>query len=322
MTIIAHVSVFLVSIGVMWFFAGILIESVGRIAKRFHRSDFTVAFFLLGFLTSISEMSVAVNSGLDGVPQVSVGNLVGASFVLLFFIVPFLAVAGNGVELKNTLSPRNLLLALGLILLPALLIVDGNVTRGEGVVVLAAYVTLMYLVRGERSPLKEVLAVEGELLDKQKTAWDLVKVVVGATLIFSAGHFLVNEAVFFANLLSIPPSLIGLVLLSVGTNVPEATIAFRAITKKHKGIAFGDYLGSMVANTAIFGVLALANGTFRVEASELAPTIVLMVIGLASFYAFAGSQGKISRKEGLILFGFYVAFLVVQTVNLVHFATD
>ena len=322
MVIVVHISTFLISAAVIWFFAGLLIGAVDRIAKRFHKNDFTVAFFVLGFLTSISEISVAVNSGLNNVPQVSVGNLVGASFVLLLFVVPIIAIAGNGVELKNTLSRRNLLYALGLVLLPALLIIDGDATRQDGLIILAAYITLLYLIRVEKGPLKDAREVKDELLDKKRTAWDAAKIIVGAALIFLAGHFLVEETVFFANLLSVPSSLIGLILLSIGTNIPEIAIGFKAILKKHKDVALGDYLGSAVTNVPIFGILAITNGPFRMEASEFVVATILMVAGLATFYIFAGSKKQISRREGTILLVFYAVFLAVQFANLARFAVD
>ncbi len=128
MVILVHVVIFLISLGIIWFFAGILIDAVDRIARRFHKSGFTIAFFVLGFLTSISEISVATSSTLEGVPQVSAGNLVGASFVILFLVIPLLAVAGKGVTLKHALSRRNLGIALGLVLLPSLLVIDGSVS--------------------------------------------------------------------------------------------------------------------------------------------------------------------------------------------------
>src|SRR3989338_7470207 len=144
MITVVHISIFLFSSAVVWFFAGILIESVDRVARRFHKTGFSVAFFVLGFLTSISEISVALNAGIGGVPQVSVGNLVGASFVIPLLIIPFLAIAGKGIELKKLISGRNLLLVFAVIALPSLLVVDGDVTRTEGVLALLVFTTLVY----------------------------------------------------------------------------------------------------------------------------------------------------------------------------------
>ncbi len=159
-------------------------------------------------------------------------------------------------------------------------------------------------------------------MDRRNTLWDAVKILAGAAFIFIAGHYLVEQAVFFADTLSVPRSLIGLILLSIGTNVPELAIAARSILKRHKEVAFGDYLGSTITNVPIFALLPLVNGAFVVEPSEFMTTALLMVAGLGFFYVFAGSKDNISRKEGLVLLGFYCIFLVLQFVNLARFATD
>ncbi len=308
----AHIFTFLFSTAIVWFFAGMLIESVDRVAKRFHKTGFSVAFFVLGVLTSLSEISVAINATIDRVPQVSVGNLVGASFVVLLFIIPFLAIGGNGINLKHTISKSNMMLAWAVIVLPAFLVIDGHVTRIDGIIALIAYSWLIRAIHRQR----ELKKVSGNVLVLEQK-WDALKIVIGAGAIFIAGRFLVEQAVYFSVLLDVPSSLIGLVLLSVGTNVPEFVIAARSILKKHKDIAFGDYIGSAAANTPIFGLLALMNGGFLLEPSQFFITTVLMVIGLFSINLFARTRGTISRKEGLVLILFYVVFLLVQLASIV-----
>lgn len=320
MPILTHSLLFLLSFGVVWFFAGILIDAIDRVARRFHQSGFTVAFFILGFLTSISELSVAVNSSLEGQPQISAGNLIGASLVILLLIIPFLAVSGEGISLRHTLSRKILALALGIIIVPAFFVLDGDVTRLEGVLILLLYGTLIYSLRGKKaSALKTIKEVDFTIVHKKHTtAKDAVKILIGAAFIFAAGHILVEEAVYFSALLGVPGSLIGLILLSIGTNVPELVIAIRSIYKKHKDIAFGDYLGSAVANTAIFGFLPLLNGPFLVEAGEFLTTFFLMLAGLVLFYIFSGTRQSISRKEGFALLFVYLVFITVQIFTLVN----
>lgn len=294
-------------------------------ARRFHQSGFTVAFFVLGFLTSISEISVMINSSLNKTPQISAGNLSGASFVILLLIVPLVAIIGKGIQLRNTLHRRNLGLALFTVALPTLLMLDGSVSKSEGLICLLVYVTLIYIVRKQdsKSAPKLVEAVTKELVDKRKaTAKDAIKIIVGGLFIFIAGHLLVDEAVYFSVALSIPASIIGLLLLSIGTNIPELVIAIRSILKKHKDIAFGDYLGSTVTNTLVFGFLPWLNGRFSVEPTEFIGTAVLMVTGFTGFYIFAKSKNKITKQEGMVLVAVYGIFVLVQLVNLIRFATD
>ncbi len=320
-----HIVLFVFSAAVIWFFAGLLIESVTNVARRFHQSGFTVAFFVLGILTSVSEMSVMVNSSLSGTPQVSAGNLAGASLVILLCIVPLVAIVGNGIELKNTLKSKNLAAALFVVVLPVLLMLDGDVSKSEGLACFVAYGALAYLIRRQdvHTLPRVIQAVEAELIERRRATFtDIFKIIVGALFIFIAGHLLVEEAVYFATVLSIPASIVGLLLLSVGTNIPELVIAVRSILKKRKDIAFGDYLGSTVANTLIFGFLPWLNGGFTVEPTEFIGTAVLMVLGFVGFFVCANSKNNITRREGYVLVSVYVTFLAFQVVNFVRFATD
>lgn len=324
-----HLIVFLSSIGILTFFAGILVESVDFLAKRLGRSGFTVAFFVLGALTAVDEFSVMVNSSLAGVPQISAGNLIGSSFVILILVIPLLAVFGNGVRFKDRLDRKQMLVSLFVILLPALLVLDGDVRAGEGVLALLAYVSLIYFIRDGRwwwqkkgKPAVQVIVTEKREIEttRKGSVWfPVVKILGGAIAIFFAGNLLVEEANYFSDLLSVPNSLIGLVILSIGTKAPEIAIAIRAINKDNIGIAFGNYMGSAVAMTALFGMLALFNGSFDIEASNFHLTIVFMIIGLFAFYFFSNSKNDISRKEGALLILLYSFFLFSQVASVIWF---
>lgn len=317
---LVHIFIFLFSGMIIWFFAGTLIESVDRVARRFQKAGFTVAFFILGLLTSISELSVATNALVDGVPQVSIGNLVGASFIILLLIIPLLAIAGNGIELKHTISRSNLILALAATALPSLLIIDGAVTKEKGAIALLVYITLVVMVYKEKNSVEKIEDIPEDLLQKRRaTLLDAGKILVGAIAIFVAGHFLVKQSVYFSNLWHVPKAFIGLLFLSIGTNVPEIVIAIRAILKKHKDIAFGDYLGSAASNTLIFGLVALIGGDFSLNAGGFLPVAVLTIIGFICFYVFALSKHSLSKKEGVILLLFTVLFFILQGVHFARF---
>lgn len=324
MDLLQHLLFFLLAASAIWIFSGLLVGSVDRVAKRFHQSGFTVAFFVLGFMTSISEISVMVNSTLNGTPQVSAGNLVGASFIILLLIVPFLAIIGNGISLKNSFTKWQFALALIVIALPALCLSDGKVSPGEGLICLLGYSILLYFIhKSKPETIPEVIEeVEKELTHKKHaTLYDLLTIVGGAIAIFVSGHVLVEETVYFSGMFGIPSSIIGLVVLAIGTNVPELVIAVRSIKSGHADIAFGDYMGSTVANTVVFAVLSLLNGAFTVEASEFAVAIILIIISFTALFVFAQSQNRLSRREGIILISIYAIFILIQVINVVRFAT-
>ncbi|MDD5751144.1 MAG: hypothetical protein PHS73_01325 [Candidatus Peribacteraceae bacterium] len=323
MSVPAHALLFLLSASVIWLLSGILIDATDSVARRFNKPGFAVAFFVLGFLTSIGEISVAANATIGNVPQVSAGNLMGASLVIILLIIPVLAIIGNGIPMTRALRPSTVVLLLGVILLPALLSLDGSVTASEGILICLLYAALVFRIR-KKQPTEETAAAalqqtkEQLLHARRGTVMDVGKIVIGALLIFLAGNILVDESVFFARLLSIPLSFMGLLVLSIGTNVPELVIAVRCVLGRHKDIAFGDYMGSAAANTLIFGLLPVAGGTFAIEASEVWLTFGIFAVGLVLFFLFARTKEILSRREGIVLLLLYVLFMAFQITNAVR----
>lgn len=311
MSIFIHLILFLLGIGIIWYFAGIIIDIVARIAKRLHQNAFVVAFFFLGLLTSISEISVAINSSIEGSPQISIGNLVGASFVLLVFIVPILAVLSNGIRTKKFFSSSQLLLILVTIALPSLLVSDGSLSTEEGLGALLLYLAMVWFVRKRKYPVP--LEEKEPTFEKQLSlTGDIVKIVGCGICIFLAGHLIVEESIYFAEILSIAPSVIGIILLSIGTNIPELTIAIRSIIKRNSEVAFGDYLGSATMNTLIFSLLGITGGSIVLQEEGFLISFLFMIVGFTLFYIFMKSKETLSKQEGIVLVFLYLLFLATQ----------
>jgi len=321
----------------IWLISGIVISAIDRVARRYNKPGFFVAFFVLGILTSMSEISVATNATIEGVPAISAGNLIGGSVVIFLLIIPLLAITANGIPMTMVLTRKNIAFLLFLILLPCILVLDGTVTRRDGLLMLLLYLALLYAVHKRSAPehiVKTTIREVHEEIFRTRKTWaahalflwrkkktsfgDFGKIVIGAILIFAAGNVLVDESVFFSHYFQVPPSFIGLVMLSIGTNLPEIAIGIRCALSNQRNIAFGDYLGSAAANTVIFGMLALVNGTFSVESSEFFPTFLLLLPGLILFFILSQSGRILSRREGLALLTLYAAFLIAQSLNIMH----
>lgn len=333
MTVLLHLLLFLLSSAVIWGLSGLLVSATDRVAKRYNKPGFAVAFIVLGIMTSVPELSIAVNSAIGGVPQVSAGNLVGGMIVIFLMIIPVLAILGNGIPVNGALGVKELGFVIAVALLPSILVLDGDLTRAEGIIMLIIYFTLLFAVQ-KRKSVEEIVEetvrdVEEELLHPhghwhrhKATLIDTGKIILAGILIFLAGKLLVDESVYFSTLLSIPSSLVGLIVLSIGTNIPELVIAIRCVVRKNKDIAFGDYMGSAAANAAILGFLGIVRGPFLLEQSEFIPTFIILSVGLALFFIFSQTKNVISRKEGILLLSFYMIFILFQFANFVRFTRD
>lgn len=307
---LAHVLLFSLSILVLWAAARFLVSGIDRYARRHRTRGFVVAFFILGVATSISELSVAGNSLLKGVPEVSSGNLIGASFVILFLIIPLLAIANRGVRLTNTLSARAGFITLLAIIAPAFLVIDQQVSFIDGVLALIMYGAALLTVKSDGvRHTDEHLPPTASFFTH---AFDLSKVLIAAIVIFFASDVLVDQSLYFASLLSVPEAVIGILLLSIGTNVPELTVALRSIFVRKPGIAFGNYMGSALSNTFIFGGVALVGSPFAFQSGIPTLFVTLFSVGALCFFIATQTKRTISVLEGALLLVFYVAFVTFQ----------
>jgi cation:H+ antiporter len=115
-----------------------------------------------------------------------------------------------------------------------------------------------------------------------------------------------------ANQMNISTYYISLIMLAIGTNLPEISLAVKSVVLRKKDIAFGDYIGSAATNTLLFGIFTLISGGEVLASTNFIETFVIMVFGLGLFYFFTRSKKDISRKEGFILAGYYLIFIILE----------
>lgn len=298
------------SFAAIWFGAGLIIRSVDRIARQLRLSSFAISFFVLGLLTSIPEAAISINAVADHKPEIFVGTLLGGTVVIFLLIIPVLAILGRGVRINHDLSTRNLLLCLAVIAAPALFIIDHKVSNLEGIILVLFYFISLYFIQKSHGIFEEK---HTEVLNLKLYSFiDIAKVAAGIGIVFVSSQFIVSQTLIFAQLINIPAFYISLIVLSVGTNLPELSIAVRAIISGKKDIAFGDYLGSASANTLLFGIFTLLNDGEVLSVNSFLITFLFIVSGLGLFYYFSQSKKDISKKEGIILLSIYIMFVIFE----------
>ena len=105
----------------------------------------------------------------------------------------------------------------------------------------------------------------------------------------------------------------GLVMVSLGTTLPELTLAVGAAAKKEVALIMGNLFGSIVANaTLIVGLLALISPfeTDNMANYSLVNMAFVVVFGL--FWLFTSTKRRLDRFEGLILVGVFFVFVGLE----------
>jgi cation:H+ antiporter len=301
---------FLFLLVIIWLGSGLVLNSVETLRKKTRYSSFVISFFILGLLTSLPELAIGINAIQKGEPEIFVGNILGGIVIIFLFIIPVLAIFGNGIKLKHKLGKISFFLILLTALAPAFFILDKKVNSTEAIILMSVYFIAIYLIQRKYNFFNS--RKRRSLSSRLYSFVDIFKISFGVAMIFLASQFLVNKTLYFSNLLEISPFYISLFVLSLGTNLPELSIAIRAIFYGKKEVAFGNYLGSIVANVFLFGFLSILNNGEVLIVSNFLITFIFIAFGIMLFYYFSRSHNDISKREGLMLLAVYILFCIFE----------
>ncbi len=297
--------------------SNLIVNTIRSFTKRVKVPPFVFSFFVVGMLTSVGEIAVAINAISVHQPEIFVGSLLGGTLVIFSLIIPLTAILARGIHVKKHLGSKNLLVTLGIISTPALFTLDQRVTNMEAFILVALYVSLFYIIRTPKGTLERVEAV----FNKERKSLrenTFLRLGLGGLLVFLASRYIVEQTVVYSNHYHVSAFLVSLVIIALGMNLPELTLAIKAGSSKDakiKDIAIGDFLGSAAANVLIFGVFSLINNGDVVTARNFGPTFLFILLVLASFFAFTRGKSKLTPKEGVVLASLYVLFVAIRFVT-------
>lgn len=304
-------SILAVSFIVLWISTGLSISAIEKLSKRTHVASFITSFFALGFLTSLSEVSVAVFSTIDKTPSISVGNLLGAAAVLTLLIIPLQVLNSKGISVNTKADYINLPTAYLVISLPVILILDGKLGTIDALVIIFSYLYLLLTISHKKTVLG---SLEHSIIHPPiSTIKEIFKLIVGSILVIITTKLIVDNFILLSNYLKLSEFVIGLIALSIGTSIPELTILIRSFLVKNKNVALGDYLGSASLNVLILGLLVFANGGSIKIDGGIKYNLLLLPLGAGLFLLFAKNK-KFEQKEAGILIFLYVAFVALEFI--------
>ena len=145
---------------------------------------------------------------------------------------------------------------------------------------------------------------------------------IGFVVLIKGADFLVEGASSIAKRFNISNLVIGLTIVAFGTSTPELVVNIIAALEGKTELAFGNILGSNIANillilgiSATICVLTVKRNTVWIEI-PLCLLAVLVVAAMANDALIdCVNQSIISRSEGLVLIGFFFVFLY-YTINI------
>lgn len=301
---------YIISFVGLWYGAGLIVSAASKFSQKLKLAPFAFSFIFLGVLTSTPEFSVGLQAVANHDAEIFVGNLLGGIVVLFLVVIPILAIFGKNISLKHELSPKLLLSTMIVILMPALLTLDRKVTNLEGAIMIVSYLSLLYLVQRKNGIFDKD---NQQLLNVKAYSYkDFLRILFGLAIVFVSSNLIVDKTMYFAEIFNISAFYIGLIVIALGTDLPELTLAVRSIMSGKKELAMGDYIGAAAVSTFLFGLFTILHNGEVITISNFLITFIFIAAALGLFYFFSMSKKYISRRDGVVMIAIYILFVFLE----------
>ena len=311
--------VFISSCAVLYFSGNWLIDGLKRIARFLHWREFIIAFFVMAFAGSLPNLFVGISSALHKVPQLSFGDVVGGNLIDLTLAVALaVLIGGNVIPTKGKILERSALFTTFVAILPLLLIWDGLLGRGDGLILLSVFVfyILWLVLNKERfrefsgNGKKQMPSILREFKIFIK---DLGLIILSVIFLLLAAEGIVQSAKFFAVTLNISLPIIGILIVGLGNTLPEIRFAIASAKVGKTEMILGNLMGAVIIPaTLVLGTVALICPIIVPNFTPFAIARIFLIISAIIFYIFTRSHRKITKKEAIILLLLYITFFIIE----------
>lgn len=296
---------FIISIPIILKSSDVFIEGASKLSKRLGVSDFIIGITVVALGTSLPELASDSYASYIDHGNVAAGDIIGSNITNIALILGLTCVI-KPLTLKHAEIYSGRIHLLVLALTSSYIIAFNGIGKIGGVVFIAAY--LLYL-RHSINVYKE-LGVES--IGKDGLAKNILEVAVGLAGILIGARLLVNSIIGLSAAFGVAEYLLALLLMSLGTSLPELFVSVTAARKGYMTMALGNIIGSNVANMLwVFGVAAVIR-PINMAPELIFVQILFMLLLSVLLIAFKRSGYAIDRKEGAVFLGIYAFFVLVS----------
>lgn len=301
------------------------VHGAAATARNLGVAPLLIGLTVVAFATSAPEVLVSIVAALRGEPGLAIGNAIGSNIVNIGLVLGAVAVV-RPIELRSATLRREMPALLAVTLLTVSLFLDSILSRADGIVLMAGLViVLIWLVRlGFRGTPGDQIQqdFEAEIPSGVRMHMAIVWLVLGLLALLFGARLLVDGSMEIARFFGVSEVVIGILLVAMGTSLPELAVSLVSALKGEYGLAIGNIVGSN-----IFNLLAVIGVAATIAPIPLDPIVLslhtFVMVGFtlvlyAMTYDYDG-KSHLSRIEGialLVAFVTYDSYVMMQNVRM------
>ena len=318
----------------LYFGAKFVIIGLENIANKLKISHLMVGLTVLAIGTSLPEVAVSVMGGIDkllgvapNIDGIVIGNKVGSFMIQITLILGILGLSQNIFISKWELRREFIMLFLSIFIF-IIFALDLVITYFEAFLLITSYVLYIIFViwsekKIERKDLRFITSEKERFAPKSvKTVDSAIETrsikyyigffLIGLIILIIAADITVLASSIFARELDIPANVIGILIVGLGTSLPELVADLTAIRRKSYGIAVGDILGSNICDIlAATGAGAIII-EFNVPLIILVFDIPMLLIALCFVTYFFWTEKTLKKWESAFLVGYFGFYALLK----------
>ena len=140
--------------------------------------------------------------------------------------------------------------------------------------------------------------------------------IVGLLFLIKGGDWFVDGASALARRFHLPELLIGATVVSIGTTLPEVMVSTMSALSGHGEIAYGNAIGSVICNAALIAAITIAVRPGKVDPKTLKTPVAFFFAAAAIYCIAAYVFGKFTRVMGIIMLAMFVAYMIVNVLQM------
>ncbi len=302
-----------------WAGAELLVRGSSTLALGLGIRPLVVGITVVAFGTSSPEAMVSYMAAWRGSEGIALGNVMGSNIANIGLILGLLAVI-HRVPTHWDRVKRDVFLLGVTTAIAVLLMADRDLSRFDGIILLIMlFVYVGYYVFTSHRFVQEKQAADETIADLGVAAPSssgsllrpTLETIAGFVILLIGAQALLSAAESLAEAFGIPDAVVGATMVAVGTSLPELAASIVAVSRGHHDIGVGNIMGSNAMNLMFVLGGAVTIRPMAVDEKTMylmVPIMVAYSIALAISLRYGQT---VSRTEGALLLGSYLAFAVV-----------
>ena len=303
-------SLFVLLLGLVGLWQGTLwaVRGAVELSERYGISQGFVGLAILAVGTDLPELVVAISASVEQIRGVEASGMIVGSALGSVVAQGTLVLGVAGLFGYLPVAPRMVkrdgtTLLLGVVIAAAVAL-DGRISRPEGLLLVAAYIIYFTAIwQSERSG----AAAEEETLQSGPFSAPR-SIALGVVVVLVSAHFVVSSGVDLAESLGVSQTLLAVILVGLGTSLPELALSIRAATERHAALSVGNVIGSNIFDLLIpLGVGALLH-PLTVERATVTFDLPALAVATVLLLIFLVRRRGLQRWEAFVLLGYYLTY--------------